>query len=122
MVGGTVFVFGSSVLYAEIHLLQFNPFLAQFPMLFLSMTCSWLLNRWLTFRTQSGMSWWREWLGFMAVNGIGAAISAGIYTLILFLSHKTGFMPYIALAIGTLVALSWNYLGSKHLIWGGKES
>ena len=122
LVGSLVFVFGSLVLFIEIHQLHFSPWLAQFPMLILSMTLSWLLNRWLTFRNPSGLALFREWLGFMAVNGLGAAISAGVYTLVLFLTHKNGLMPYVALAMGTLVALGWNYLGSRHLIWSGKRS
>ncbi len=119
MVGSVVFVIGSTILYLEIHELGMNPFWAQFPMLLLSMTCSWLLNRWLTFRAKSGLTWWREWFRFMIVNGIGAIISSGTYTLILFLTHKSSFMPYFALGVGTLVALSWNYLGSKHVVWRG---
>ncbi len=121
LVGGAVFVIGNTILYLEIHGLHINPFWALFPMLFLTMTCSWLLNRWLTFQATNSLPWWREWLGFMAVNGIGAAINAGVYTLVLLITSKMGLMPYIALSIGTLVALSWNYLGSRRLILGDKK-
>lgn len=90
-----------------------GPLAARFVSVSLALACTWWLNRRFTFRTEKRFSW-KEILGYLSVNGIGAAINYVVYSLcVLWL----GFTPAFGLVIGSAAALFFNFLGNKRFVF-----
>lgn len=86
-------------------------------------TYSWWGNRNLTFadRASEGhISMLAEWARFVATNSFGAAVNFAIYSLLLsFAAHPLN-IPYVALVIGILAGLVFNFILSNKLVFRDK--
>ena len=71
---------------------------------------TWVLNRSFTFpEAQQGPAL-PSLVRYAGVSATGAAVNFAVYTALVFLSVQ----PLAALALGSIVAMAVNYLGSKH--------
>jgi putative flippase GtrA len=50
-------------------------------------------------------------------NGVGAGINLSCYTLLIFSKIKYFSSPLIALAIASLIAMTFNFLASKYFVF-----
>lgn len=75
---------------------------------------TWVLNRSFTFpEAQSGPAV-RSLLRYAGVSAVGAAVNFLVYTALVLASAAMARQPLWALAIGSVVAMLVNYLGSRH--------
>jgi putative flippase GtrA len=81
------------------------------------MTATYLLNRYLTFRSQRSGSIVREYLRFAAANIVGNLLNIGTHALLvenLALFHR---LPILGIVAGTAVGLVFNFTGSKYFVF-----
>jgi putative flippase GtrA len=85
-----------------------------------AVTFTWWGNRNLTFADQAsggpaGML--AEWARFVATNSLGAAANFAVYALLIGFAPWPLNVPYLALAVGILVGLVFNFTLSKKLVF-----
>jgi putative flippase GtrA len=77
-------------------------------------TVTWALNRAFTFRHRGPGG---EWLPYVLATGIGALISLGVYLIWLAFAGEAPLQLLIGVALGSVVALCFNFLVARRLIF-----
>ena len=62
-----------------------------------------------------------EWGRFVMANGLGAAVNFAIYSALISLAPDPLGIPYVALPIGILAGLIFNFTLSKQLVFRGEK-
>lgn len=75
---------------------------------------TWALNRTFTFGKKEPGTALPSLVRYFAVSAGGAAVNFLVYTALVLASSTLAAYPMIPLAIASIVALVFNYLGSKH--------
>jgi putative flippase GtrA len=114
LVGAVGFVVDAGVLQALVSLAGWGPIAARLVAVPTAVFATWLLNRTITFpESHSGpalRSLWR----YAVVSAAGAGVNFCVYSALVFALQAMAAVPLVPLAIGSIVALVVNYLGSKH--------
>lgn len=84
------------------------------------MPFSWILNRMLTFRGSATANRTREYTIYMVIQGTGALLNFAIYGTCIFFSAFMKNYPVLALAIGSVVALVFNYTTLQRYAFTGQ--
>jgi putative flippase GtrA len=117
-VGGLGFLTDISVLHLCLHVLRLSPFQGRAISLTCAMQVTFLVNGLLVFRCLDWTCWPRQWLGYMATNGLGNLINylvfAGLIGSHLPQVSRTGW----ALVIGSVLAYAFNFLCVRLLVFG----
>lgn len=79
-------------------------------------TTTWALNRRYTFDDRAATAG-RQWLRFLAANGVGGAINFGVYTALVLGSRLCREQPALAVAAGSLAGLAFNFAASRHWVF-----
>ncbi|MFQ5609922.1 MAG: GtrA family protein [Woeseiaceae bacterium] len=79
----------------------------------LAVTVTWFLNRQLTFAATPEPG--REWGRYAIVNSVGALLNMGIFFWLVYSFDAFAAWPIAALAIAAVIALVFNFLGSRHI-------
>jgi putative flippase GtrA len=117
-VGTAGFVVNEIALWCVHHLTSLNYYTSQIPAFFVAVTFTWWGNRMLTFREQAARtSLVREWAKFVAANGLGAMANYALYVSLLRFAPPPANNPYLALAVGTLFGLVFNFTLSKRFVF-----
>lgn len=84
-------------------------------------TSTWALNRRYTFNdrapTTGSAATGRQWLRFIAANGVGGGINFGVYTALVLGSRLCRDHPALAVAAGSLAGLACNFAASRHWVF-----
>lgn len=114
-VGAVGFVVDAGILTTLMHV-GWHPLAARLVSFPVAVATTWLLNKAWTFassaKPQRG--------GYMRYSGIqivGALINLGIFTLLITAFPVLHSMPWLPLAAAALVALVFNYLATRHLVF-----
>ena len=83
----------------------------------IALTVTWLLNRLVTFRHGASPRKLREWQRYVVVNGAGGALNLGIFFWMTQVLSGLAAQPLPALVTASLVALLFNYAGSRLLVF-----
>lgn len=83
----------------------------------LAATATWALNRHFTFRLSGTKVDHREWVRYVMTTSLGAFINYGVYVLCLRFWPLTHIWPVLGVAAGSAIALGFNFLASKYLIF-----
>ena len=83
----------------------------------IAMTVTWILNRTFTFRGSRDQPLWQEYLRFAAVNAVGNLANFGVYSALVGGVAIFGRVPELAIIIGTGVGVTFNFTGSKYLVF-----
>ena len=120
VVGGAGFFVNEAVLLAAQKLLHVGPHWGWFIAFIPSVTFTWWGNRTLTFADQASQGHvgiLAEWGRFVATNSFGALANFAVYAALIGLAPFPLDVPYVALAIGVLVGLVFNFTLSKKLVF-----
>jgi putative flippase GtrA len=122
VVGGAGFLVNEVALLLAKHYLGAGDHAAWFIAFAPTVTFTWWGNRKLTFADKAsgghrGML--AEWARFVATNALGAAANFAIYALLIAYAPAPLNIAYIALAIGILAGLVFNFTLSKRLVFRG---
>jgi putative flippase GtrA len=98
--------------------LGLDPYSARIPAFLVAATATWALNRRLTFADQTTGSV-GEWLRYLAANGVGGAVNLATY-MVLISSGLALFTrwPQIAVGVGSIAGLVFNFTASRRYVFG----
>jgi len=120
VVGGAGFVVNEAALWIALNLLHLGKYGGGLFSFLCAVTFTWWGNRMLTFRDQAaqgarGMA--VEWAKFVAANSLGFAVNYGVYAGCVAFAPTPLNSPYVALALGTIVGLVFNFTLSQRLVF-----
>jgi putative flippase GtrA len=114
LVGAVGFLVDGGMLQALVGLGNWGAIQARLLSFPVAVFATWLLNRHFTFsRTNNGTAS-RSFARYVAVSLGGASINFLIYTVLVLSMAFMAALPIVPLAIASIVALAFNYFGSKH--------
>jgi putative flippase GtrA len=119
-VGGAGFIVNEAALFAAHRLVHAGPHLSWLLAFFPSVTFTWWGNRVLTFADKASeghIGIIAEWGRFFVTNSFGAAVNFIVYSALIAMAPFPFDVPYVALAIGVLVGLVFNFSLSKKLVF-----
>jgi len=119
-IGGHGFVVNEAALWFALNALGLGPYAGGAFSFLIAATFTWLGNRILTFRAHAATtaySMLREWLMFLAANGIGFLVNYAVYAGLIAFAPKPLNNPFVALAFGTLAGLTFNFVLSSKLVF-----
>lgn len=117
VVGAIGFVVDAGVLMLLVAGAGMNPYAARVFSFLAAATSTWWLNRRYTFAVARPGSR-REWIRYMALMTLGAAVNYGAFALTLMASAVARQHPWIGVAAGAIAGLGLNFLTSRSLLKG----
>jgi putative flippase GtrA len=119
LVGVVGFVADAGILQVLLANTRAGLYLGRVVSFLIAATLTWALNRWFTFDAVRGslVSSGRQWRRYVALTALGAAINYGVYAACLAEFALTRKIPALAVAAGSVVALAFNYLAAKYLVF-----
>jgi putative flippase GtrA len=114
MVGVVGFAVDAGVLQALVSLAGWGPIAARAVAVPTAVFATWLLNRTVTFPESHAGPALRSLWRYAVVSAAGATVNFLVYSALVFASAFMAAWPVVPLAVGSIVALVVNYLGSKH--------
>jgi putative flippase GtrA len=84
--------------------------------------CTWFLNRRLTFSEAATTNRTREYSIYLLIQSAGAALNFAIYSACIFFSSLMFDFPVVALAIGSVTAMLFNFVAlQRYAFTGGRD-
>lgn len=120
-VGAVGFLVDAAVLSWLVQARGWGLFEARAVSFGLAVSVTWYLNRRLTFAHRASAGRAAEYGRYFGVQGIGALINLGVYAIAVTLAPALGALPVIPLAMGSAVAMVFNFLAARHLAFVGVE-
>ena len=103
-------------LYLAMHLLRTGPYAGRVISYLCAVTCTWFLNRNLTFVESRSERLAAEWLRFTMLNLSGGLVNYGVYALCVRLLGQAA-LPVVGVALGSLAGLCVNYAASRRFVF-----
>lgn len=128
VVGAVGFVVDASVLQILVSWFGVGLLIGRVFSYLAAASVTWFLHRVYTFRSQlsvssdrptSSQSLMNQWFRFIVTNAIGASLNYGIYAVCILSSDLCRAYPAIAVAVGSLVAMFFNFAISKRFVFTG---
>ncbi|MGB0744740.1 MAG: GtrA family protein [Opitutales bacterium] len=124
VVGFTISLVDIGLLYL-LNSLGLNIYIARIPSYFASMTVGYILNRYFTFHhLETGRALWHSLVRHYSVHGVGGAINYGVFSATLIIGQQlggqasaSGTLPFVAVWIGGMVGLCFNFFFSKKMVF-----
>jgi putative flippase GtrA len=125
--GGLAMFLDMAVLWIATNLGHFNLYSGRAVSFFCAATCTWFLNRTVTFKGIRTHSILVEYLRFLGVAMIGGVVNLGVYSVMIFAAPRmtalphawAPLLPYFAVACGSASGLVFNYAGSRLAVFRG---
>jgi len=121
VVGGVGFVVDATVLAVLVHGYGWGDYTARVVSFAVAVSVTWYLNRRYAFTAGRTTNRRSEYTRYLTVQGIGMAINFLVYSLCIASSDLMDRWPVLALAVGSVVALFFNYVGSRMFVFTGKS-
>ncbi len=122
VVGAIGFVVDASVLATLVHGYEWGDYTARAVSFAVAVTVTWYLNRRYAFSAVQTADRKKEYTRYLAVQGSGMAINFLVYSLCIVSSELMDTWPVLALAVGSAVALIFNYAGSRLFVFVGNTT
>jgi len=116
IVGGIAFFIDASLLQSLVSVAEVSPFVARIFSFSGAVTFTWWMNRRYTFKSERSASL-REFMQYITTQSLGLGINVGIYSLCLLSIDITATYPVIALVPATGVALIFNFVSMKKIVF-----
>jgi putative flippase GtrA len=85
----------------------------------LAVTATWYLNRRVTFANRVSIDRAGEYGRYFAVQIVGALLNLGVYVAILATTPSLAAYPAVPLAVGSGVAMIFNFVWARHFAFSG---
>lgn len=122
IVGGAGFGVNELCLFIGLHFFGLDALIAALLAFFVTVTFTWYGNRTLTFHGSVAMdarAMVHEWVRFVLVNSIGLAANYATFAALVDFGPSPLSSPYVALAIGSVVGLVFNFYSSQRGVFRG---
>lgn len=110
--GGIGFLVDFAILYLLLYM-GIGPVIARIISASCALFCTWLINRYFTFRV-TAMPSMKEMGRYLGMNGFGFLVNLGIYS---FCVKIFRWEPAASLVIGSAAALMVNFIGNKKWVF-----
>lgn len=121
-VGAVGFAVDGGILSLLAHIAGWAPWSARFVSFPIAVVTTWLLNRKLTFRRASSYSAPTEGVLYGLVQFCGAAINLAVFGACMALAPALNSLPIVPFAIGSGVALFFNFAVLSSLLYARARS
>ena len=118
-VGAVGFVVDAGVLTFLVKIFGWNVYAARGVSFPAATIVTWALNRRLAFATRQSASKHHEYARYLLVQVMGAGINLACFSVLLVLYPWMNQLPVVPLFFGALVALLFNYAGSRYFVYRG---
>lgn len=115
-VGVVGFVVDAGVTLALTQAAGWQPLSGRVLAFLIAATVTWTLNRRFTFRSEAGAA---TWAPYVALTGVGAGINVGTYMAWLWFAGKDASNILVGVALGSVVALGFNFATSRAIFRRG---
>lgn len=122
LVGGTGFLVDAGCLMLLFHGLDFGHYSSRLIAFAVAVTVTWILNRTYTFQAGRPRSIHTEYVKYFSTQTIGALINFGFYALCLAASSVMRDWPVLALGVGSVVAMVFNYFAMKYYVFASEQN
>jgi putative flippase GtrA len=112
----------AGVLWLMTHRAGLDPYSGRVVSWLSAATFTWIGNRYFTFgarRAKGLIPALGEWLRFLAANAVGGLVNVGLYSTLVRFAPPPANNLYIALVLGVLAGLIFNFTLSKTLVFKG---
>ena len=118
IVGGIGFAMDAGVLTLLSQGLEFNIHGSRLASFLVATLGTWMLNRSFVFnRDGEPRKKGSEYLRYLSVQIVGGLVNLAIFTSLILMAPAWATRPVVPLAVASLCAMVFNYLGSKHLVF-----
>ncbi len=114
-VGTAGFLLDAAIVWAFTQFTNITPIWAKLIAFPFAVILTWLLNRNSTFKDRKQPNYLKEWAKYIQVNSLGAITNNVSFIIIVAKIDYLYQQPIIAVALGSIIGMTFNYLGSK--IW-----
>ncbi len=114
-VGTVGFLLDAVIVWALIQFTNITPIWAKLIAFPFAVILTWLLNRNSTFKDRKQPNYLKEWAKYIQVNSLGAITNNISFIILVAKIDHLYQQPIIAVALGSIIGMTFNYLGSK--IW-----
>ena len=121
VVGGIGFIVDASILAILVHGYGWGDYTARIISFAVAVTATWYLNRNYVFAASKTFDRRSEYGRYLAVQLMGMAINFLVYSLCIASSDVMDRWPVLALAVGSAVALFFNFAGARLFVFLGKD-
>ena len=119
IVGGIGFIIDASILSILVHGYGWGDYTARIVSFAVAVTATWYLNRRYVFYARKTLDRRREFSRYLAVQLTGMAINFLAYSLCIANVEIMDQWPVLALAVGSAVALVFNFVGARLFVFHG---
>ena len=112
----------AGVLWLMTHDAGFDPYSGRVVSWLCAATFTWAGNRYFTFRGRRARGIFgaaREWLRFLLANAVGGLVNVGLYSTLVRFAPPPLNNLYLALVVGVLAGLIFNFTLSKKMVFKG---
>jgi putative flippase GtrA len=121
VVGGIGFIVDAGILSALVHGYGWGDYTARLVSFAGAVSVTWALNRKFAFADHRTVSRKQEYTRYLTVQGVGMGINFLVYSLCIASSALMDTWPVLALAVGSAVALIFNYVGARMFVFTGSN-
>lgn len=112
----------AGMLWLMTHRAGLDPYSGRVVSWLSAATFTWMGNRYFTFsstRARGFLPALREWLRFLAANAVGGLVNVGLYSTLVRFAPPPANDLYVALVLGVLAGLIFNFTLSKTMVFKG---
>lgn len=117
VVGVIGFVADAGTLYLLMSMAGLDPFTGRMFSFLFAATVTWTLNRNYTFRSSVPAPKTSQWARFVTANTIGGALNYGVYSALILSGGWFIKAPVLAVAVGSVVGLAFNFTASRKFVF-----
>jgi putative flippase GtrA len=122
VIGGIGFVVDGGILTVLNSVYDFDLLPARVVSFSAAVTTTWFLNRQRTFAASKNTKVVSEWGRYAAVNSIGSVLNMGIFFWLIAQNEALRRMPLVPLGIAASIALVFNFVASKYIVFRRQQS
>jgi putative flippase GtrA len=115
--GVIAFAIDALVFQSAVSLLGVSPYIARIASFVVATTAAWLMNRTFAFRDAENIRPALQWAKFFAANLVGGCVNYLMFALTLAVIPLTRTYPVLALAVGSLAGVAFNYTAYKRYVF-----
>ncbi|MDY7548581.1 GtrA family protein [Glaciimonas sp. CA11.2] len=119
MVGALGFGVDVGILYLTLHI-GFGYFFGRVISFLCAVWVTWMVNRRFTFSTRPNSGVLNEAIRYLAAMSLGGLINYAAYSLVIVQGQNIPFLPFFAVAVGSLAGMVINYFSAR--LWVFKLS
>ena len=112
-IGTLAFLVDTAALYFALGVLGLDKYAGRILSFLTAATFTWAMNRRFTFPEARGAPMARQWLEFLAANGVGGLVNYGVYALLVTYVDRVAAYPVLGVAAGSLAGMSFNFGASR---------